>query len=248
MKLQCELCKEIVPAEFTVAGTAIAVTCPACKGSFQAEGRGEAPVVELARPRAARRAPAAGEPVMTCPKCHDAQPPGAACRSCGLLGDRMAEFVRDRDAQVPPEVVAAWDELGATWSEDAAHDKFVRIASTAMAYPWAALRYREAIRLRPDDAVAAAQLARLARMAEVTLLATATRKPVPGAKPYRKVIILLVTFLALAVIGVVYAIMSTDGATERPAARPGAPAKASPKAAPKPPGAAKPRGAAPSGP
>jgi len=217
VKLQCDLCKEIVPAEFTVAGNAIDVACPACKGTFKVDGRADAPIVELARVRAARRAPAAGEASMVCPKCDDEQPPGAACRSCGLLSERMAEFKRERDAKVPPELVEAWDTVHARWSDDAAHEQFVRVASTAMSYPWAAQRYREALRLRPDDPLAASQLARLAKMAEATLLATAVRRPDAGAKPYKKLTAMLIAVVAFALLGIVYAVVvsrSTGDAVE----------------------------------
>ena len=146
---------------------------------------------------------------MHCPKCDDDQPAAPACRSCGLLADRMADFARDRDAHVPPEVAAAWQRVGDHWSDDAAHEAFVRAVTAAMAYPWAALRYRDALRLRPDDAVAAAQLARLARMAEATLMASASRKPEAKARPYRAAVAMLIAILVLAVIAVAYAVVTT---------------------------------------
>lgn len=234
MKLQCDLCKEIVPAEFTVAGNAIEVACPACKGTFTVSARGEAPVVDLsARARAARRPPADGEPAMTCPKCGDVQPTAAACRSCGLLADKMPEFQRDRDTKVPSEVLAAWDEVTAKWSDEDAHDRFARTASTALSYTWAAQRYRDALRLRPDDLVAAAQLARLAKMAEATLLASASRKPQAGAKAYKKATMMIVGLIAFAILGVVYAIVVSRSAGDgRETLRkpPTKPAKKAPRA------------------
>jgi len=222
VKLQCDLCKEIVAADLAIVGDAIEVTCPACKGTFTAPARGSAPVVELARARAARRTPEDGEPSMTCPKCGDLQPPGAACRTCGLLAERMADFRADLERSVPPEVLAAWEQVSASWSDLEAHERFVRTATTAMAYAWAAQRYRDALRLRPDDTVAAERLAKVAKMAEATLLASSGRKPTAGPRPYKKVTMLLLALLAVAVLGIVYALvvsrtLGDEGEELRPA-------------------------------
>ncbi len=217
MKLQCELCKEIVPAEFSIAGNGIDVTCPACRGTFRVTARAEAPMVELARARVAKHRPAPGEPSMTCPKCDDEQPPRPACRSCGLLADRMADFVRDRDAKVPAEVTAAWDAVGTSWEDEAAHDRFVRAVSTALAYPWAAQRYRDALRLRSDDPIATEQLARLGRMAEATLLVTSGKKRDGGGKdaqPYKKVLIMFGALVVIAILGIFFTLMLTRNAED----------------------------------
>lgn len=226
MKLQCELCREIVAADFAVAGDAIEVRCPACSKSFRVSATRAGDVLDLKK---ARRAISADEQAMTCPKCGDEQPSAAACRICGLLATRMADFERDRDVQVPAEVTAAWTALDATWTDVAAHDRFIKIVASAMAYPWAAKRYRDALRIRPDDPVAAEQLARLARMAEATLFATASRKAPKKPKAYRGAIALLAIMLLLIVVGVGYAIL-TQGLQEDPPkpAKPAKPLKSSP--------------------
>jgi hypothetical protein len=227
MKLQCDLCREIVVADFAVAGDAIEVHCPSCSKQFRVGATRAAEVLDLKT--AARRAPAPDEQAMTCPKCGDAQPAAPACRSCGLLATRMAEFERDRDVQVPADVTAAWTELDATWNDAEAHDRFIKIVAAAMAYPWAAKRYRDALRLRPDDRLAAEQLARLAKMAEATLFATATRKATDKPKPYRGALVLLAAMTLLIFVGLAYAVLSR-GLSDDPG---GAPSQKAPRPAPK---------------
>lgn len=203
MKLQCDLCREIVVADFAVAGGAIEVHCPACARTFTVaatRGGAEPP----APPPRTTPGP------MTCPKCGDAQPEAAACRTCGLLAERMPAFARDRDAGVAPEVLAAWRAVEGAWADPAAHERFLAAASTALAFPWAAQRYREVVRARPDDAIAAEHLARVARMAEATLLATAAEKPSAARKPYRGTVAVLGALLILIVIGVGYALLATS--------------------------------------
>jgi hypothetical protein len=148
----------------------------------------------------------------------------------------MADFERDRDVQVPAEVTAAWTALDASWSDADAHDRFVKIVAAAMAYPWAAKRYRDALRLRPDDRLAAEQLARLSRMAEATLFATAARKETDKPKPYRGALVLLAAMTLLIFVGLAYAVLSRS-LNDEPG---GAPTQKAPRPAPKPPAKAGP--------
>lgn len=114
MKLQCELCREIVPADFAIGDRGIDVHCPACGGDYAvAATRGNA--VELAVARAAE------------------------------------------------------------------------------------------------------QLARVARMAEATLLSSATRRPVGQAKPFRGTLALLAGLVLLIAIGAVYATISARQRADEPA-------------------------------
>ena len=228
MKLQCDLCREIVAADFAVAGDGIDVHCPACEKIFRVGATRGAAVVELKKPRPA---PPAGEQAMTCPKCEDVQPSAPACRSCGLLASRMADFVRDRDSRVAPEVVAAWQALDAAWSDTEAHDRFIKIVASSMAYPWAARRYREALRLRPDDRLAAEQLARLARMAEATLFASGTKRAEAKPKAYRGALTLLAAMLILVFVGLGYAILTRNLQEDPPAPAPAPPVQKGPKPA-----------------
>jgi hypothetical protein len=194
------------------------VRCPHCDKTFALDSAATAP----------RRA---GD--MTCPKCGDPQPEAVACRSCGLLATRMAEFARNRDRDEAPVVRAAWDALEARWDDPAAHDAFLKLVATETAYPWAAQRYREVQRARPDDRRAPEQLARIARMAEATLRATAMRKEKPSETPYRNTILILALMVLLIIGAVAFALVSSrmhgDGPAPAPrhgpAAVPGAPPK-----------------------
>jgi hypothetical protein len=121
----------------------------------------------------------------------------------------MADFARDREASVPPEVAAAWAKVDAAWSDAAAHDRFVELVAATTSYPWAAQRYREALRLRPDDPVAGEQLARLAKMAEATLFAGAARRPSKAPMPYRGALVLLAALIFLILLGLGYAVLTT---------------------------------------
>jgi hypothetical protein len=175
---------------------------------------------------------------MTCPKCGDAQPRAVACRRCGLLSERMAEFARDRVLEAPEAVRAAWDALDARWGEATAHEAFVQLVATSTAYAWAAQQYRDAQRARPDDPRPAEQLTRLARMAEATLRATATPKVASTERPYKNAMMVLGLLVFLLVIGLVYAVVTKsfrgdDPGEPTPKARPTAPAKAGPPPRPK---------------
>jgi len=214
MKLQCDLCKEIVVADFAIGDGAIEVTCPACHRSFTVAARGRA-----ATPPATAAAPARPAGPMVCPKCGDAQPDATACRSCGLLASKMAEFAR-RDASVSPEVEAAWADLVAHWSEPAAHDRFHAAAVAGTAFAWAAQRYRDRVRADGSDPIAAEQLARLARTTEITLLATASKKPTTTqeSKPFRGSVLLIAVFAAVIAIGLGFAVLT--GSPEDPGRAP----------------------------
>jgi hypothetical protein len=217
VKLQCDLCREIVSADFAVTDggstASIEVHCPACAGTFTVAATRDV----AARPPAPRRAPAADEPAMTCPKCGDEQPRAPACRSCGLMADRMPAFALDRDAGAPPDVVAAWDAVEVGWDDDAAHDRFLERVAAVPAYPWAAQRYREAARLRPGDRRATDRLVRLARMAEATLLSTAAGTPPTAPRPYRGAIAVLVAMVLVVLVGFGFAVLATDLRDEPPA-------------------------------
>jgi hypothetical protein len=140
---------------------------------------------------------------MTCPKCGEAQPTAAACRRCGLLAERMADFSRDQDAAAP-ELAVAWQALESSWDDPAAHERFVELISTLTAWPWAARRYRDVLRERPGDPRATEQLARIAKMTEAMLRASATVHP-QQTTTYRRTLGMLMVLLVLLVIGIAYA-------------------------------------------
>jgi ribosomal protein L32 len=219
VKVQCDLCKEIVVADFAVVGDgSIELSCPTCHGRFAVAAtrarRVTGDQVVHGESRRARRAsmPASHEPSMTCPKCGEVQRPGPACRQCGLLAERMADFARDEAAEVPASLLAEWRAVLDRWREPDLHERFAQQVAATGSYSWAARRYRDELRVRGDDAVAAEQIARLARMAEATLLASAAARPARAATPYRSVII--VVLLATLAVGIVvaYHFMSRDDA------------------------------------
>jgi hypothetical protein len=228
VKLQCDLCREIVVADFAVDGGAIQVHCPACGKTFEVKatrGEGAAPTTPAPPAPVDKAARPAGP--MVCPKCGDAQPDAAACRTCGLLAAKMSDFARAA-APVPPELEAAWSRAQDTWRDAASHDTVHAVATATSGFAWAAQRYRDRLRADPTDTIAAEQLARLARSAELTLFATATKKPDKQQKPFRAALAVLAILAVLVVIGVGYAIFA-GRLREDPGAPPAAaPAKVKP--------------------
>jgi hypothetical protein len=230
VKLQCDLCREIVVADFAVDGGAIQVHCPACQKTFEVKAtRGDAGAITPTPgpPPAAVEKAARPPGPMVCPKCGDAQPEAAACRTCGLLAAKMSDFARTA-APVPPELEAAWSRAQEAWRDPASHDTVHVVATATSGFAWAAQRYRDRLRADPTDTIAAEQLARLARSAELTLFATATKKPDKQQKPFKGSLVVLAILAVLVVIGVGYAIFA-GGLREDPGGPPAAaPAKVKP--------------------
>jgi ribosomal protein L40E len=130
---------------------------------------------------------------LACPKCGANRNDAAlACRRCGLAVERMAAFEREREA-VPEKLVAAWDRALGAWSEPGMHDELLQLAHSLDAYPWLAAKYRT----RVDDPVSDAQLGRIRKAMEVTLLASATPRPDKASAKYRGLIV-IVALVALA--------------------------------------------------
>jgi hypothetical protein len=222
VKLQCDLCREIVVADLAVgaATASVEVHCPACGGTFtvaatrSAEGRAADPAGPL------RPAPGPGEPSMTCPKCGDVQAPADACRTCGLRADRMDGFAGPA-ADAPPEVAAAWAACEAAWADADRHDRLRDAVIAAGCYAWAARRYRDALRRDPGDPIATARLARVTRMTEATLRAAASpphRAAAAAAtgKPYRNTVAVLVGLVVLVGIGLVWAYVARSSSSPDP--------------------------------
>jgi hypothetical protein len=157
--------------------------------------------------------------VESCPKCGRSRRGEPACPNCGLSADRMESFAANREAAVPDQLRAAWDDLhapdssappyrgGDPWSDQARHDELLKLVAANNCYAWAAGRYREVIRTRPEDTTAARQLDRLTRAAEATMLAGATARGNTGPKPYRAVTAVLVMLIVAVVSGLLYAMV-----------------------------------------
>ena len=164
-------------------------------------------------------------PAIDCPKCGERRPPEAgACPRCGLAVDRFAGFSAAAEDDAPAAIAELWNACRETWTDDAAHDRFVKAAMVADAYRFAAAAYRQVLRDRPDDAIAKARLADVARRAESAVLGSAAARHYKddGKEPYKTVALLLVILLAFIAAGVVYAVFISKSATEK--ADPGGPA------------------------
>lgn len=101
---------------------------------------------------------------------------------------------------MPDAVTSAWDELVATWDDQAKHDALLGLVARYSCYAWAAGKYRE----RGDDPIAAQQLVRLRKAATATMLATATVRPDPAGVPFKGSLLVLVVVAILAGVGLIY--------------------------------------------
>jgi phage FluMu protein Com len=202
VKVQCELCREIVLlADFTPSAEGLEIRCPACKGSYfvPAPGRGEARPAASPPPTAtASEAPAEPVEEMRCPKCGRRQPLAESCRHCGLVLARW-----DPDAAAPTtgddEARRLFAEAEAAWGDPERHDVFIGYCGRAGELPYAARCYRDRLARAPDDAVARAQQARVVTAAELTYL-TAPREQADAPVPHRAVLVGAVVALFVALL------------------------------------------------
>jgi hypothetical protein len=210
VKVQCDLCREIVAlADFTPSAEGIQIRCPACGGTYfvPAPGRGErkpappraAPVEASSAPPAEAAAGAADE--VPCPKCGRRQPTTAACRYCGLVfalwDPESAAAAASAGDDTARQLFAFAEEA---WGEPARHDAVVEYCTRAGQLPFAARAYRERLARDPDDAVATARLQRVAAVAELTCL-TRPRELAEAPVPYRGVLVAGVIALFLVLLG-----------------------------------------------
>lgn len=202
MRVECESCRELVAASFAIAGDAVRATCPACGHAMTVAGAPGAAIgaaIEAAPPEVA---PETAPEAPGCPKCGAALGGGtSACAVCGLAADRRAAYVDARDAAIPEPLRDAWERAIRAWSDPALHDEVLRLVAVHSCYAWAAARYRT----RRGDPVAARQLDRLRRAAEATLLASATARPDPAARPYRAAVGVLAVLIVAIGVGLIYA-------------------------------------------
>jgi ribosomal protein L32 len=136
-------------------------------------------------------------PVRVCPKCGNSPVNGAACTRCGLAVERMDGW--SEDTQVPDEIAAAWAACLAAWTDSGLHDRVASLSLTHSSQPWLARRYRAILRERPDDAIAAARLERVGRIAQAAVLASGAAPRASRFSRGSSAVILVV--LALAVVG-----------------------------------------------
>lgn len=171
MKVECDHCGTLVEPTWSVESGAVRAKCPSC-GETSAAELAVAPVVSRVRfsiPRPTKPPPM-GPVGRTCPKCGLAPVTGEACSRCGLAVAHMDGW--HEDTGVPEELAEAWGACVAAWSDVATHERVASLALTHSQQPWLARRYRAILRERPDDAVAAERLDRVARIAQAAVLAS----------------------------------------------------------------------------
>ena len=182
MKAQCERCKEIVPLEFTVEGSAIRVKCPSCSEVYVVAGTAAAP------------APTPPPPVeggMTCPKCGAVQKPADACRKCGLVIENWKGGAEQVPA--PGAATALFTKCEEDWSDAARHEAFIDHCRRAGSLAYAASRYRQ--RGGADE-----WLGRIRDLAEQTLMTQPRTAPPKRTRSEMLGIILAVfTFITFAI-------------------------------------------------
>jgi hypothetical protein len=202
VKVQCELCREIVPlADFTPSAEGISIRCPACNGRYYVPAPIRAAPGALAS-ELGGEAVAGGEAESEarCPKCGRRQPQGAACRHCGLVfalwdPDGVAPTAGDDEAQRHFALVEA------AWGDRTRHEAFIEHCARTGQLPYAARCYRDRLARDPDDSVARAQQARVVAVAELTCL-TQPRELADSPVPYRGVLIGAVLVLFVILLGV----------------------------------------------
>lgn len=153
--------------------------------------------------------------ISSCPKCSAPRGEATACARCGLRADKVAAFSSQLDSTVPDVAHAAWERVKAQWEDTAAHDELLRLTTLHGCYAWAVSRYREVrgeagppFREIGDarDPVAARQLDRLRRAAEVALLTTGTPRPDKSPTSYQSARLVLGIAIVLILIGLAYAL------------------------------------------
>jgi len=237
LKLHCPSCGRESPIDgFAIEGSELALACPCCSRALRVDGTGAVRVHgEVASDESASAAgdeeaasaagddeaasAAGGEPTSTagdtmeCPKCGERQPPATACRSCGLLAERMADFAHDDEGE--DEVAELWVAVEERWDHDDVHEAYLARIVERGAYAVAARRYRK--RARTGDTRAQSYLERVGRMAQVGLTRP-TQVAEDGKEPFRGVAILLLVLLVVGGAVGTYAIVKfrSHGGSEAP--------------------------------
>jgi pyridoxine 5'-phosphate synthase PdxJ len=78
------------------------------------------------------------------------------------------------------ELTAAWAKCVGAWDDEQVHHRALQLATMQQGYAWLAGRYAAVAKQRPDDAVAARQLAKLAQAAEAALAASMMVRSAPS--------------------------------------------------------------------
>ncbi|MCG8425097.1 MAG: hypothetical protein MJE77_45030 [Proteobacteria bacterium] len=204
MKIQCELCKEIVElGSFRMSMSGIEIDCGACAGHFfvKAAGSGRSSGDSVVRESGGKSDRGV---VMRCPKCRRVQDLHSACRECGLRTELFAEFRARNDRGADTQFDTLFAECDANWQDQGRHAKLVEAASAALAFSPVARFYRERLAHRPGDTIAQKQLTRLSRMAEATFMSRAATRSIgdESGHPYKNVLLMLLVLLLVGAAGV----------------------------------------------
>jgi hypothetical protein len=221
VKLQCELCREIVAIDrFESDAQGLTIACPACSESyFIAAKSGSVGERKAVAAKVRRVEPSDSEQGRRCPKCDGLVADTAlACRGCGLLAKNFESYEHDADAAVPDELLTLWATCRETWTDDDAHERFADQVVSYKSFAFAAKVYRQELRARPDDERAADRLDRVSRMAEAAYLTKQPRKmdKKKAAEPYKGVVMLLIAIVLLAGIGAMFLMMRSSQEPEPP--------------------------------
>ncbi len=103
----------------------------------------------------------------------------------------------------PGEIDTAWEELRARWDEEAAHRSFLERFGDLEGLAEAGRRYKEALDLRPDDAVARRWRDEIVKRASTIALAQLprTRAPRPLSPRTRRALLAAALLLSAAAAG-----------------------------------------------
>ena len=124
---------------------------------------------------------------IACPKCQRERLPGEdSCARCGLLVARWDGFASEEPMH--PALEEPWQKLQESWHEDAAHTRFLELASTVDGLDVAAAKYRRRQILQPHDERATKGLSRAVNMAQTLYQAKAAAERPPRAPVILRVV------------------------------------------------------------
>lgn len=225
MRVECPSCKQTVSPALAINAIDVGMTCPSCSAAIGADVLAGAetddevatttPIPVAARTRSvddiAMTNPIPTTQAKVCAKCGTALRDGAgACASCGLAVSKMATY-SEKEIDVGPAIKAAWARVIASWDDEARHDALFRLVAETGEYGWAAARYREQAKSRPDSPIATKQQEKLRRAIEATLIVSATTREKPQAAPYKSTLTMLGVLVIMLIIGMFYLFIKSRG-------------------------------------
>ncbi len=135
-----------------------------------------------------------------CPKCGEGRRQGKlACPRCGLSLSYWDKF---SPPPITPSALlaAAWQQLLASWEDEAAHRKLLDLAANQHELDTAAALYRARLQEQPNDAFGKQALDRALHLASV-LGAQRSARSAPGAPAPLRALALLVALALLGIVG-----------------------------------------------